>query len=169
MASSSSPQMELHNQGRSKFIEFPFVSTPHRELMANLLTTVENRLGSQLLPCTLPLDVQHCQNQTGTAQASLHIRSGHHSSPVKSLKLSFFVFPFCWFLIKSLTLNRVDCFRFWVILVALELFNFSPFSCSASGSGYRIVLPVMVKVLYLVVIASILNKATIRLLNLLNL
>ncbi|XP_050208478.1 red chlorophyll catabolite reductase, chloroplastic [Mercurialis annua] len=82
MASSSSPESELHNQGRIKFMEFPFVSAPHRELMVDIVSTVENRLGSQLLPCTLPLDVQHCQNQNGNAQASLHVRSGHQSSPV---------------------------------------------------------------------------------------
>ncbi|KAF2295226.1 hypothetical protein GH714_032209 [Hevea brasiliensis] len=74
--------MDLHNQGRAKFLEFPFVSVPHRALMVNLLSTVENRLGLQLLPCTLPLDVQHCQNESGTAQASLHIRSGQQSSTV---------------------------------------------------------------------------------------
>lgn len=50
--------------------------------MVNLLSKVEDRLGSQLLPCTLPLDVQHCQNESGTSQASLHIRSGLQSSPV---------------------------------------------------------------------------------------
>ncbi|CAK7337670.1 unnamed protein product [Dovyalis caffra] len=81
-SSSSASQMDLDNQGRQKFIEFPFVSAPHRDLMVNLLSTVEDRLGSHLLPCTLPLDVQHCQNESGSAQASLHIRSGHQSSQV---------------------------------------------------------------------------------------
>jgi len=83
-SSSSASQMDLHNQGRQKFIEFPFVSAPHRDLMVNLLSTVEDRLGSHLLPCTLPLDVQHCQNESGSAQASLHIRSGLQSSQVIS-------------------------------------------------------------------------------------
>ncbi|KAJ4829610.1 hypothetical protein Tsubulata_014276 [Turnera subulata] len=81
--SPSSTQMELHTQGRQKFMEFPFVSAPHRELMVDLVSTVEDRLGSQLLPCTLPPDIQHCQNQNGTAQASLHIRSAHDSSTSK--------------------------------------------------------------------------------------
>ncbi|XP_065876466.1 red chlorophyll catabolite reductase, chloroplastic [Euphorbia lathyris] len=80
--SSASSEMDLHSQGRAKFLEFPFVSAPHRDLMVDLVSTVENRLGSQLLPCTLPLDVQHCRNETATAQASLHIRSGHQSSAV---------------------------------------------------------------------------------------
>lgn len=83
-SSSSASQMDLHNQGRQKFIEFPFVSAPHRDLMVNLVSTVEDRLGSHLLPCTLPLDVQHCQNESGSAQASLHIRSGLQSSQVIS-------------------------------------------------------------------------------------
>lgn len=56
------------------------MSAPHRKLMQHLISTVENRLGSQLLPCTLPPDVQYYQNQTGTAHASLHIRSGHKPS-----------------------------------------------------------------------------------------
>ncbi|EEF38771.1 red chlorophyll catabolite reductase, chloroplastic [Ricinus communis] len=81
-ASSSSSIMELHNQGRSRFLEFPFVSVPQRELMVDLLSAVENRLGSQLLPCTLPPDVQYCRNQSGNAQAAFHIRSANQNSPV---------------------------------------------------------------------------------------
>lgn len=50
--------------------------------MVDLVSTVEDRLGSQLLPCTLPPDVQHCQNEAGNAQATLHIRSAHESSKV---------------------------------------------------------------------------------------
>ncbi|KAJ1410817.1 Red chlorophyll catabolite reductase [Sesbania bispinosa] len=71
-----------HNQGRTKFLEFPFVSGPHKNLMVDLFSTLENRLHSQLLPCSLPLDVQHYQTQTGTAQLSLHIRPGHTDSPI---------------------------------------------------------------------------------------
>uniref|UniRef100_A0A6N2MFR4 Red chlorophyll catabolite reductase n=1 Tax=Salix viminalis TaxID=40686 RepID=A0A6N2MFR4_SALVM len=81
-SSSSASQMDLHNQGRQKFIEFPFVSAPHRDLMVNLVSTVEDRLGSHLLPFYTSLDVQHCQNESGSAQASLHIRSGLQSSQV---------------------------------------------------------------------------------------
>ncbi|WRX11037.1 EF-hand domain - like 10 [Theobroma cacao] len=65
-----------------KFMDFPFVTTPHRNLMIDLVSTVENRLESQLKPCTLPPDVQHYCNQSGTSQGSLHIRSGHSSSQV---------------------------------------------------------------------------------------
>ncbi|XP_038718290.1 red chlorophyll catabolite reductase, chloroplastic-like [Tripterygium wilfordii] len=74
--------MEQHNDGSRKFIEFPFVSAPHKDLMVGLVSTVENRLGSQLHTCTLPLDVQHYQNPSGSAQASLYIRSGIEPSLV---------------------------------------------------------------------------------------
>lgn len=50
--------------------------------MVDLVSTVEDRLDSQLRPCTLPPDVQYYENQSGTAHASLHIRSGHKPSKV---------------------------------------------------------------------------------------
>ncbi|CAN6680131.1 unnamed protein product [Malus baccata var. baccata] len=81
-ASASSP-MDPHSQGsKTKFIDFPYVSAPHKNLMVDLVSTLETRLGSQLLPCTLPPDVQYYQNESGTNHASLHIRSGLSSSPV---------------------------------------------------------------------------------------
>ncbi|XP_055827939.1 red chlorophyll catabolite reductase, chloroplastic [Solanum dulcamara] len=76
---SSSTSMEHH---QSKFKEFPYVSVPHRELMVELVSTVENRLGTSLLPCTLPSHVQYFENQTATAHASLYVRSGNSSSQV---------------------------------------------------------------------------------------
>lgn len=80
-SASSSSQMELNNEfGLTKFKEFPYVSAPHRNLMLALVSTVENRLGSQLLPCSLPPDVQYFQNQSGSAHASLHTRSGNKPS-----------------------------------------------------------------------------------------
>uniref|UniRef100_A0A2P2J534 Uncharacterized protein n=1 Tax=Rhizophora mucronata TaxID=61149 RepID=A0A2P2J534_RHIMU len=78
-SSPASSHMDLHGQ---KLLEFPFVSAPHRDMMVDLVSTVENRLGSQLLSCTLPPEAQHCQNETGTAQASLRIRSGQEPSLV---------------------------------------------------------------------------------------
>ncbi|POO02798.1 Red chlorophyll catabolite reductase [Trema orientale] len=81
-ASTTPFHMELHNEGRPKFIEFPYVSAPHRSLMSDLVSMVETHFDSQLLPCTLPPDVQYYQNQSGTSHASLHIRSGHVSSPI---------------------------------------------------------------------------------------
>uniref|UniRef100_A0A7N0ULT1 Red chlorophyll catabolite reductase n=1 Tax=Kalanchoe fedtschenkoi TaxID=63787 RepID=A0A7N0ULT1_KALFE len=71
------------DSGRSKFMEFPYASPPVRNLMVELVSMVEDRLGSQQLqPCHLPEDVQFYQNESGTSQASLHIRSGSHSSQV---------------------------------------------------------------------------------------
>ncbi|XP_030499473.2 red chlorophyll catabolite reductase isoform X1 [Cannabis sativa] len=76
-------RMELdNNERRRKFIEFPYVSSSHKKLMVDLVSMVETRLDSQLLPCTLPPDVQYYQNQNDTSHASLHIRSGHPSSPI---------------------------------------------------------------------------------------
>ncbi|TKY57414.1 Red chlorophyll catabolite reductase [Spatholobus suberectus] len=79
---SGSLMEETHNQGRTKFMDFPFVSSAQKNLMVDLVSTLENRFHSQLLPCSLPPDVQYYQSQTGTAQASLHIRAAHNNSPV---------------------------------------------------------------------------------------
>ncbi|KAK6923036.1 Red chlorophyll catabolite reductase, partial [Dillenia turbinata] len=67
--------MEAQEGGRRRFMEFPYVSGPHMDLMVDLVSMVETRLGSHLLPCTLPQD-------TGSAQASLQISSGDKSSPL---------------------------------------------------------------------------------------
>ncbi|XP_054797203.1 red chlorophyll catabolite reductase, chloroplastic [Prosopis cineraria] len=80
--SCSAAAMAAHDEGRKKFLDFPFVSTSHKNLMLDLVSEVENRFNSQLLPCTLPPDVQYYQSQTGTAQGSLQIRSGQNNSPV---------------------------------------------------------------------------------------
>lgn len=72
----SSASHSVEGEGRRRFMEFPFVSTPHRDLMAELVSTMETRLEPHLLPCMLPPDVQYYQNQTNAAHASLHIRSG---------------------------------------------------------------------------------------------
>lgn len=50
--------------------------------MMDLVSTVETRLDSFLLPSNLPPDVQSYQNQNGTAHASLHVRSGVPSSQI---------------------------------------------------------------------------------------
>ncbi|KAL0872392.1 hypothetical protein Bca101_022097 [Brassica carinata] len=67
---------------RQKFMDFPYVSPTRRQLMVDLMSTLEDRLQSQLLPCTLPLDVRNFKNPNGSAEASLHIRSGEKSSPI---------------------------------------------------------------------------------------
>ncbi|OIW04267.1 hypothetical protein TanjilG_00827 [Lupinus angustifolius] len=66
----------------SKFKEFPFVSIPQKKLMLDLVSTLEKRFESDLLPSTLPSNVQYYQNPTSTAQASLHIRPAHAHSPI---------------------------------------------------------------------------------------
>lgn len=79
----SSPSAPLADGARlSRLLEFPHVSAAHRDLLVEVVTAFEARLGSHLLPCTLPPDVEYYENQDGTAQASLNIRSGRDSSPV---------------------------------------------------------------------------------------
>ncbi|KAK9049010.1 hypothetical protein SSX86_032022 [Deinandra increscens subsp. villosa] len=64
------------------FMDLPYVSASHRDLMIDLASTLETRLDSFLNPCNLPPDVQSYKNETGTSHAALHLRSGLHSSPV---------------------------------------------------------------------------------------
>lgn len=84
-SSHTSSSMDKHG---GKFMEFPYVSASHRALMLDLLSAVESRLEDQLLPCTLPPDVQYYENQASTARGSLYIRRGFDSSPVTSPSLS---------------------------------------------------------------------------------
>ncbi|XP_031254401.1 red chlorophyll catabolite reductase, chloroplastic [Pistacia vera] len=78
----SAKPLSSYMEARGKFLEFPHASAPIRALMFDLVSTVENRLDSQLSPCTLPPDVQYFENQNGNAQASLQIRSGLNSSSI---------------------------------------------------------------------------------------
>jgi hypothetical protein len=93
LSSSSSSRLQLsaprcsmmddtHKQSRSKFLEFPYVSAPHKNLMLDLVSKVEDRFQSQLLPCSLPPDVQYYKSNSGTSQVSLHITPGNTDSPV---------------------------------------------------------------------------------------
>ena len=67
----------------SKLMEFPYLTDPHRDTMVDLISAMENRLGSHhLLPSSVPPDVEHYQNESGTSQGTLHIRCGIDSSPV---------------------------------------------------------------------------------------
>ncbi|TXG75585.1 hypothetical protein E1A91_A11G208100v1 [Gossypium mustelinum] len=77
-ASSASPM----DNSPKKFMDFPFVTAPRRNLMIDLVSTMEHRLQSQLKPCTLPSDLQHYYNPSKTSHGSLYIRSGHTSSQV---------------------------------------------------------------------------------------
>ncbi|KAG6605234.1 Red chlorophyll catabolite reductase, chloroplastic, partial [Cucurbita argyrosperma subsp. sororia] len=66
----------------SKLKEFPHLSASHRALMTDLVGATESRLEDHLLPCTLPPDVEYFQNQNGTSQGSLLIRSGSPDSSI---------------------------------------------------------------------------------------
>lgn len=80
---SSAANSSSMDSGKVKFMEFPYASGPTKKLMVELFSAVEEQLGSSLHPtCTLAPDVQHFGNSTGTASASLHIRSGLPSSQV---------------------------------------------------------------------------------------
>lgn len=66
----------------SKLMEFPHLTASHRDLMVDLIETVENGLGDHLLPSTVPTDVEYYENQNGTSQGTLLIRSALPSSPI---------------------------------------------------------------------------------------
>ncbi|CAA7018348.1 unnamed protein product [Microthlaspi erraticum] len=75
--------MEDHDELlRLKFMEFPYLSDTRRQLMVELVSMVEDNLQSLLQPCSLPPDVRNFKNPNGSAEASLHIRSGEKSSPI---------------------------------------------------------------------------------------
>ncbi|KAK4749407.1 hypothetical protein SAY87_026856 [Trapa incisa] len=81
--SATSSSSTTPTDGRSSnFADFPHLSAPHRSLMLNLFSTVEDRLGSQLHPCALPSDVEYFQNEAGTSRGSLYVRQGDSSSLV---------------------------------------------------------------------------------------
>ncbi|KAF8406320.1 hypothetical protein HHK36_008406 [Tetracentron sinense] len=81
-ASSSSSPMDRQNRRRGGYVDFPHLSAQHRELMLDLVSTVETRLESDLLPSSLSPDVQYFENESGNSQAALHIRSGDKASPI---------------------------------------------------------------------------------------
>jgi red chlorophyll catabolite reductase len=68
----------------SRLMEFPHLIVPHKEVMVSLISKLETRLDSQLLPCsaTVPPDVEYYQNLTGSSQGTLSIRRGIPSSPI---------------------------------------------------------------------------------------
>ena len=84
-SSSTSPGLMNHHHPRSKLMEFPYVSAPHRNLMVDIVSKVEAHLSSSLLPCTLPQDVEYFENESGTAQSALLVRSAVPSSQVLAL------------------------------------------------------------------------------------
>ncbi|KAL9256357.1 Red chlorophyll catabolite reductase, chloroplastic-like protein [Drosera capensis] len=81
-SSSSSPSSPSPSSGGG-YMDFPYATAPVRDLMMDLVSTVESRIGSQLLPCSLPPDVARYGNESGSAEAALLVRSGVESSPGK--------------------------------------------------------------------------------------
>lgn len=80
---SSAATSDPMDSNRAKFMEFPYASGTTKKLMVELLSAVEEKLGSSLQStCTLAPDVQHFGNSSDTAHASLHLRSGLPSSLV---------------------------------------------------------------------------------------
>ncbi|MCL7030517.1 hypothetical protein MKW94_012113 [Papaver nudicaule] len=65
-----------------KFIDFPHLSISTKNLMVDLVSKTENTLSPNLLPSSLPPEVQYFQNSSATSQGCLHIRSGTNNSQV---------------------------------------------------------------------------------------
>ncbi|MQL93492.1 hypothetical protein Taro_026138 [Colocasia esculenta] len=63
-------------------MDFPYLSQQHRDLMVELLSAVDERLGPHLLPSSVPPDVLSFQNEPGTCKGALDIRSGADGSTV---------------------------------------------------------------------------------------
>lgn len=66
----------------SPVMEFPHLPPSHRDLMVDLLSTIEAQLGPHLLPSVVPSDVLSFQGQDGASQGALDIRSGGQDSSV---------------------------------------------------------------------------------------
>lgn len=62
--------------------DFPYLPPAHRALILNLLATVDDRLGSALLPSAVPPDVIRFQNPQDSAHGSVDIRTGSQTSTV---------------------------------------------------------------------------------------
>ncbi|KAK8951380.1 hypothetical protein KSP39_PZI003425 [Platanthera zijinensis] len=80
-SSSTRPSSAIASMARPP-TDFPYLPPADRDLMLSLLTTVEDRLGSALLPSNVSPDVLRFQNSNGSAHGSVNIRSGSQSSPV---------------------------------------------------------------------------------------
>ncbi|XP_023521266.1 red chlorophyll catabolite reductase-like [Cucurbita pepo subsp. pepo] len=81
-ASNMAENVPIRPGSSSKLKEFPHLSASHRALMTDLVGAAESRLEDHLLPCTLPPDVEYFQNQNGTSQGALLIRSGSPDSSI---------------------------------------------------------------------------------------
>ncbi|XP_078444710.1 accelerated cell death 2 (ACD2) [Wolffia australiana] len=62
--------------------DFPYLSPANRNLMLDLVSTIESSLGAQLLPSAVPDDVRSFQNAAGNCRGSTDIRHGVDGSKV---------------------------------------------------------------------------------------
>ncbi|CAA7401608.1 unnamed protein product [Spirodela intermedia] len=68
--------------GQGPAMDFPYLSPAHRDLMLDLLSDTESRLGPHLLPSSVPPDVLSFQSDSGNCKGSLDIRHGADGSKV---------------------------------------------------------------------------------------
>ncbi|CAA6675474.1 unnamed protein product [Spirodela intermedia] len=66
--------------GQGPAMDFPYLSPAHRDLMLDLLSDTESRLGPHLLPSSVPPDVLSFQSDSGNCKGSLDIRHGADGS-----------------------------------------------------------------------------------------
>ncbi|XP_077213356.1 red chlorophyll catabolite reductase-like [Tasmannia lanceolata] len=67
---------------KSNLLEFPHLSTTHRNLMLDLFSSVDAHLGPHLLPSATPPDVAFFEDEQRTSQGSLDIRLGQNDSAI---------------------------------------------------------------------------------------
>eukprot|EP00268_Persea_americana_P036091 TRINITY_DN35588_c0_g1_i1.p1 TRINITY_DN35588_c0_g1~~TRINITY_DN35588_c0_g1_i1.p1 ORF type:complete len:328 (-),score=51.73 TRINITY_DN35588_c0_g1_i1:1017-2000(-) len=74
-SSSSDPILPLlQSNWQRPLLEFPHLSPSHRNLMLEIISAIDSRLGSELLPSSLSPEVASFHSPTGTAEGSLDIR-----------------------------------------------------------------------------------------------
>ncbi|KAG9450879.1 hypothetical protein H6P81_010844 [Aristolochia fimbriata] len=64
------------------FLDFPHLSASHRRLMLSIVSSVHARLAPDLLPSSLPPDVQYFESPTGTSKGTLDIVKGREGSKI---------------------------------------------------------------------------------------
>lgn len=71
-------------------MEFPHLLASHRDLMVGLVSVVDTRLSSHLLPSSVsvPPDVEYYESPTGASQGTLCINRGFDSSPIDFVLVS---------------------------------------------------------------------------------
>lgn len=85
LSSSNAPfEMDEQKIRGQKLMDFPHLLPPHKDVMVGLISALDKRLRSHLLPSSVsvPSDVEYYENQSGASQGSLCINRGLDSSPV---------------------------------------------------------------------------------------